>query len=122
MGAKLHFKSNSDLPYLARSPDQIFGNAKPREPVGQWLYTEVRRTGFHTTEASPYKNGLGFFGFAYYIKNQKNVSAVAVDNGKGGVAILIIASLAASAVCYVKTLSHDGWSHFKYPYSATGVP
>lgn len=29
--------------------------------------------------------GLGFFGFAYYIENQKKVSAVAVDNGKGGV-------------------------------------
>ena len=31
------------------------------------------------------KNGLGFFGFAYYIENQKKVTAVAVDNGKGGV-------------------------------------
>lgn len=29
--------------------------------------------------------GLGFFGFAYYIENQKKVHAVAVDNGKGGV-------------------------------------
>ncbi len=31
------------------------------------------------------KNGLGFFGFAYYIENQKKVTAVAIDNGKGGV-------------------------------------
>lgn len=31
------------------------------------------------------KNGLGFFGFAYYIENQKKVAAVAIDNGKGGV-------------------------------------
>jgi phosphate transport system substrate-binding protein len=31
------------------------------------------------------KNGLGFFGFAYYVENQKKVKAVAVDSGKGGV-------------------------------------
>lgn len=31
------------------------------------------------------KNGLGFFGFAYYTENQKKVTAVAVDSGKGGV-------------------------------------
>ena len=31
------------------------------------------------------KYSLGFFGFAYYIENQKKVSAAAVDNGKGGV-------------------------------------
>ena len=31
------------------------------------------------------ENGLGFFGFAYYSENQKKVTAVAVDNGKGGV-------------------------------------
>lgn len=31
------------------------------------------------------KFSLGFFGFAYYIENQKKVSAAAVDNGKGGV-------------------------------------
>lgn len=31
------------------------------------------------------KNGLGFFGFAYYIENQKKIAAVAVDSGKGGV-------------------------------------
>lgn len=31
------------------------------------------------------KNGLGFFGFAYYVENQKKVKAVAVDGGKGGV-------------------------------------
>lgn len=31
------------------------------------------------------KNGLGFFGFAYYIENQNKVTAVAVDSGKGGV-------------------------------------
>lgn len=30
------------------------------------------------------KFSLGFFGFAYYIENQKKVSAAAVDNGKGG--------------------------------------
>ena len=31
------------------------------------------------------KNGLGFFGFAYYIENQKKLKAVAVDGGKGPV-------------------------------------
>ena len=31
------------------------------------------------------KFSLGFFGYAYYIENQKKVSAAAVDNGKGGV-------------------------------------
>ncbi len=30
-------------------------------------------------------NALGFFGFAYYIENQKKVRAVAIDSGKGGV-------------------------------------
>lgn len=28
---------------------------------------------------------LGFFGFAYYIENSKKISAVAIDNGNGGV-------------------------------------
>ncbi|MDO8437550.1 MAG: PstS family phosphate ABC transporter substrate-binding protein [Nitrosomonadaceae bacterium] len=31
------------------------------------------------------KNGLGFFGFTYYIENQEKVTAVAVDAGKGGI-------------------------------------
>lgn len=31
------------------------------------------------------KNALGFFGFAYYVENQKKVKAVAVDGGQGGV-------------------------------------
>lgn len=31
------------------------------------------------------KNGLGFFGFAYYFENQKKVKALAVDGGKGGI-------------------------------------
>ncbi|SDW34318.1 PstS family phosphate ABC transporter substrate-binding protein [Nitrosomonas communis] len=31
------------------------------------------------------KNGLGYFGFHYYIENQDKVKAVAIDNGKGGV-------------------------------------
>lgn len=31
------------------------------------------------------KNGLGFFGFAYYIENQNKVTAVAINNGKGGI-------------------------------------
>lgn len=31
------------------------------------------------------KNGLGFFGFAYYVENQKKVKAVAVDGGQGGI-------------------------------------
>ena len=31
------------------------------------------------------KNGLGFFGFAYYSENQKKVKAVAMDAGKGGI-------------------------------------
>lgn len=31
------------------------------------------------------KNGLGFFGFAYYVENQKKIKAVAVDGGKGGI-------------------------------------
>jgi phosphate transport system substrate-binding protein len=32
------------------------------------------------------KNALGFFGFAYYVENQKKLKAVAVDGGKGPVA------------------------------------
>lgn len=31
------------------------------------------------------KNGLAFFGFAYFIENQKKLNAAAVDGGKGGV-------------------------------------
>ena len=31
------------------------------------------------------KNGLGFFGFAYYLENQNKVTAVAINNGKGGI-------------------------------------
>jgi phosphate transport system substrate-binding protein len=31
------------------------------------------------------KNALGFFGFAYYVENQKKVKAVPVDGGKGPV-------------------------------------
>jgi len=31
-------------------------------------------------------NALGFFGYAYYAENTKKLKAVAVDNGKGGVA------------------------------------
>lgn len=31
------------------------------------------------------KGALGYFGFAYYIENQKKLKAVAVDGGKGGV-------------------------------------
>ncbi len=31
------------------------------------------------------KNGLGFFGFAYYIENINKVAAVAIDNGKGAI-------------------------------------
>ncbi len=31
------------------------------------------------------KNGLGFFGFAYYIENQNKVTAIAVDSGKGAI-------------------------------------
>ena len=30
-------------------------------------------------------NALGFFGFAYYIENQKKLKVVAIDNGAGGV-------------------------------------
>jgi phosphate transport system substrate-binding protein len=32
------------------------------------------------------RNALGFFGFAYYIENQKKLKAVAIDGGKGLVA------------------------------------
>lgn len=32
------------------------------------------------------KGALGYFGFAYYIENQKKLKAVAIDNGKGAVA------------------------------------
>ncbi|HWP23200.1 MAG TPA: PstS family phosphate ABC transporter substrate-binding protein [Candidatus Binatia bacterium] len=32
------------------------------------------------------RNALGFFGFAYYVENQKKLKAVAIDNGKGPVA------------------------------------
>jgi phosphate transport system substrate-binding protein len=31
------------------------------------------------------KNGLAFFGFAYYVENQKKLNAVAIDGGNGGV-------------------------------------
>ncbi|SFF19219.1 PstS family phosphate ABC transporter substrate-binding protein [Nitrosomonas sp. Nm166] len=31
------------------------------------------------------KNGLGFFGFAYYIENQNKVTAIAIDNGNGAI-------------------------------------
>lgn len=31
------------------------------------------------------KGGLGYFGFAYYIENQKKLKAVPIDNGKGPV-------------------------------------
>lgn len=31
------------------------------------------------------KNGLAFFGFAYYIENESKISAVAIDNGKGAI-------------------------------------
>jgi phosphate transport system substrate-binding protein len=31
------------------------------------------------------KNGLGFFGFAYFVENQKKLNAAAVDGGKGGI-------------------------------------
>ncbi len=31
-------------------------------------------------------NALGFFGYAYYIENNKKLKAVAIDNGKGAVA------------------------------------
>jgi phosphate transport system substrate-binding protein len=34
------------------------------------------------------KNGLGFFGFAYYIENESKVKAVAIDNGKGDGGVL----------------------------------
>src|SRR5690606_31792619 len=30
-------------------------------------------------------HALGFFGYAYYIENQKKLKAVAIDNGDGGV-------------------------------------
>jgi phosphate transport system substrate-binding protein len=32
------------------------------------------------------KNALGYFGFSYYIENQKKLKAVAIDGGKGAVA------------------------------------
>jgi phosphate transport system substrate-binding protein len=32
------------------------------------------------------RNALGYFGFAYYIENQKKLKAVAIDGGKGAVA------------------------------------
>lgn len=31
------------------------------------------------------KNGIGFFGFAYFIENQKKLNAVAIDSGNGGI-------------------------------------
>ena len=31
------------------------------------------------------QNGLAYFGFAYYVENQKKLSAVAIDGGNGGV-------------------------------------
>ena len=37
------------------------------------------------TGVSRDKNSLGYFGFAYYIENQKKLKAVAVDGGKGAI-------------------------------------
>lgn len=31
------------------------------------------------------RNALGFFGFAYYVENQKKIRALAVDGGRGGI-------------------------------------
>ncbi|PSJ16680.1 PstS family phosphate ABC transporter substrate-binding protein [Nitrosomonas supralitoralis] len=51
-------------------------------------YTESKDDTVLVNGVAGNKNGLGFFGFAYYIENQNKVTAVAIDSGKGQGAIL----------------------------------
>jgi len=50
-------------------------------------FTESENDNVLVEGVASHKNGLGFFGFAYYIGNENKVTAVAIDNdrGKGGV-------------------------------------
>ncbi|MCE7913630.1 MAG: PstS family phosphate ABC transporter substrate-binding protein [Nitrosomonas sp. PRO4] len=48
-------------------------------------FTESKSDNVLVGNVAASKNGLGFFGFAYYIENQNKVAAVAIDNGKGAV-------------------------------------
>lgn len=48
-------------------------------------YTESENDNILVEGVANNKNGLGFFGFAYYIENQTKVAAVAINNGKGGI-------------------------------------
>lgn len=46
-------------------------------------FTESENDNVLVEGVANHKNGLGFFGFAYYIENQNKVTAVAIDNGRG---------------------------------------
>jgi len=48
-------------------------------------FTESKSDNVLVGNVAASKNGLGFFGFAYYIENQSKVVAVAIDNGRGAV-------------------------------------
>ncbi len=48
-------------------------------------FTESENDNLLVNGVASNKNGLGFFGFAYYIENQNKVTAVAINNGKGAV-------------------------------------
>jgi phosphate transport system substrate-binding protein len=46
-------------------------------------FTESQNDNVLVEGVASHKNGLGFFGFAYYIGNENKVKAVAIDNGRG---------------------------------------
>lgn len=46
-------------------------------------FTESANDNVLVEGVASHKNGLGFFGFAYYIENENKVKAVAIDNGRG---------------------------------------
>ncbi len=48
-------------------------------------FTEFENDNLLVDSVASNKNGLGFFGVAYYIENQNKVTAVAIDNGRGAV-------------------------------------
>ncbi|SFP88451.1 phosphate ABC transporter substrate-binding protein, PhoT family [Nitrosomonas cryotolerans] len=56
---------------------------KPKSSRGDYTASEDDNVLVQGVASDMY--ALGFFGFAYYIENQKKIRAVAVDGGKGGV-------------------------------------
>lgn len=48
-------------------------------------FTQIENNTALINSVADHKNGLAFFGFAYYIENQDKVNAVAIDSGKGPV-------------------------------------